>query len=252
MKQKRAVPVLSLVLFILAAGLLLFSGIGGTRAALIYYSENYTSRVEMYDIGVTLNENGQAVSWRDYVINSDGEWKEATGELLGNMLPAGEELMLGKAYGEEISVTNSGSIDEYVRVSIYTYWLDQNGNKLQTLSPKLIDLHLVNLGSDWLLDEAAQTEERTVLYYNRILPAGSTSPILSDTLTVSGLVATKATQYTEYVDGYTRITTIYDYDGVRFCLEARVDAVQTHNAEAAIYSAWGRHVTISGDSLSLN
>ena len=48
------------------------------------------------------------------------------------------------------------------------------------------------------------------------------------------------------------ITTTYDYDGLQFCVEASVDAVQEHNAEDAILSAWGRKVSISNGSLSLN
>ena len=48
-----------------------------------------------------------------------------------------------------------------------------------------------------------------------------------------------------------RITTTYDYDGARFCLEATVDAVQEHNAEDAIWSAWGRRVTVHNGTLSL-
>ena len=47
--------------------------------------------------------------------------------------------------------------------------------------------------------------------------------------------------------GYTTITTIYEYDGARFCVEAKVDAVQEHNAQDAIWSAWGRRVNIAED-----
>ncbi|MCI9600135.1 MAG: hypothetical protein HFI17_06465 [Lachnospiraceae bacterium] len=35
------------------------------------------------------------------------------------------------------------------------------------------------------------------------------------------------------------ITTTYKYDGVEFHVDVEVDAVQTHNAEDAIRSAWG-------------
>ena len=35
------------------------------------------------------------------------------------------------------------------------------------------------------------------------------------------------------------ITTTYKYDGVEFHLDVEVDAVQTHNAQDAIMSAWG-------------
>ncbi len=43
------------------------------------------------------------------------------------------------------------------------------------------------------------------------------------------------------------ITTSYRYDGYWMCLEAEVDAVQTHSAEDAIRSAWGVGVTVGPD-----
>ena len=88
--------------FALAMVLLLFSSVGGARAALTYYSENYTSRVQMENIGVTLVENGEAISNRDYKSASDGTWDENTGTLLGGMLAEGEEVKLGKRYREEL------------------------------------------------------------------------------------------------------------------------------------------------------
>ena len=245
-------PITTIVLFVLAAALLLGTTIGGARAALTYYSENYTSRVQMYDIGVTLVENGENISWRDYGSRADGTWSESTGTLLSNMIPEGSTLKPGVAYPEALAVTNSGTIDEYVRVSLYRYWVDADGKKMPELSPELIDLHLVNLGSDWLIDEAASTPERTVLYYNRILASGATTPALSDTITIDGALARKVTQTTESQNGYTVITTTYDYNGVTFQLEAEVDAVQTHNAENAIWSAWGRRVTATDGVLSLS
>ena len=41
---------------LLGAAVLLLAGsaVGSARAALTYYSENYTAQMEMYDIGVTL------------------------------------------------------------------------------------------------------------------------------------------------------------------------------------------------------
>lgn len=251
-------PLVTIGSFALAAGLLAFSSVGGARAALTYYSETYSSRVEMFDIGVSLLENGTAVSWRNYDSKTaDGTWEDNTGELLGNMLPEGEKLKLGKTYPEVLTVQNSGTINQYVRVSIYKYWLsaeDENGErtKLQTLSPDLIDLNFVNLGTDWTIDTEASTPERTVLYYNRLLNSGDVTPALTDTLTIDDSLAVNVTQTKEVSDGYTTITTVYDYNGVKFCIEAEVDAVQEHNAEAAIWSAWGRKVTVNDNTLSLN
>ena len=243
-------PITTIVLFSLAAVLLLLSTIGGARAALTYYSENYTSRVQMYDIGVTLVENGRDISWRNYDSSGDGTWDIQEATLLSGML-TGQSLRLGQAYPEAFAVKNSGTIDEFVRVTIYRYWVDAHGNKLQDLDPELIDLSFVNLGSDWMIDTEATTPERTVLYYNKSLAAGETTPPLSDTLTISAAVMGMATQTTRTENGYTYVTTVYDYDGARYQVEAVADAVQTHNAEDAIWSAWGRRANYDGGILSL-
>ena len=242
-------PTATMLAFILAVGLLLFSGIGGARAALTYFSETYVSRVQMSNIGVTLLENGKEISKRDYNKTSDGTWNESTGVLLGNMLEKDEKFKIGKKYKEELNVRNSGTIDQYVRVSIYKYWVSKD-DKQQTLSPELIDLHLVNVGSDWLLDESASTKERTVLYYSKLLGEGETTSLFADTIKVDEMIATKVTQYP--VEGKkSTIRTVYDYDGMQFCVEAKVDAVQDHNAEDAAWSAWGRRVTVNNETLSL-
>ena len=44
-----------------------------------------------------------------------------------------------------------------------------------------------------------------------------------------------------------RSTTTYAYDGYNFQLEAEADAVQTHNAQDAIKSAWGVDVDVDGN-----
>lgn len=246
-------PVLTVTLFVLAGILLFGSSIGGARAALTYFSEIYASQIEMYDIGVTLNENGKAVSNRDYKRYSDGKWDENTGALLvgrwkSDKYPDKEPIQIGTAYEEVISATNTGTIDEYVRISLYTYWV-KNGKKQTDLNPELIELHtdVSTFGKDWLLDEEASTPERKVYYYSKILPTGATTSPLTDTLTISNFVKSKATEITEG----NRIIITYDYDGLEFKIEAEVDAVQTHNAVDAIWSAWGRKVKISNGHLSL-
>lgn len=242
---------LTIALFILAAALLIFSTAGSSRAALTYFSETYGAEVSMLDIGVSLVENGKTVSSRDYDTERLGDnWLgNPEGVLLSTMLgtPAGK-LTLDQPYEERLTVLNSGTIDEYVRVSIYRYWVDANGNKLTNLSPSLIDLNILSdNGNGWTRDWGSETTERTVLYYQNVLPGGATSPDFADTLTIRqsndmelGMRAKVST--TETVDpatGRLIITTTYDYDGVEFVLRVDVDAVQTHNSAAAIQSAWG-------------
>jgi len=130
-------------------------------------------------------------------------------------------------------------------------------------SPDLIDLNLVNLGTDWIEDEEARTAERTVLYYKNLLYAQGNMPEdmasgatetapFADTLTIDDSIAKKVSQETKKEGQYTTIITTYDYDGVSFRIEVEVDAVQEHNAQDAVWSAWGRKVTVGEDgSLSL-
>ena len=207
-----------------------------------YYSENYGAQVEVSNIGVSLVENDKVVSKRDYA--SNGTWDETTGDLLTALKE--EKIVPGKQYEEAIKVTNSGSIDSYVRVILKKSWTNKEGVKDTSLSPDLIDLNLTD-GNGWVVDEDASTTERTILYYTSILPAGSSTLALSDTLTIDGSIATKVKQDVTEKDGYQTITTTYAYDGYNFQIEAEADAVQTHNAQDAIKSAWGVDVDVDGN-----
>lgn len=217
--------------------LLLGSAVGSTRAALTYYSENYVAEITVSQIGVSLLENGALVSSRDYQKN---EWKVSTnngsasksGALLANMLKEGEKLALNKKYDEKLTVKNSGSIDEYVRVRIYRYWM-KDGQKVTTLSPHLIDLGLAN--TDRWIKNPNETAECMELYYKGILKSGSETEAFAESIRIDGNLASMAEVETK---GNT-ITTTYAYDGVEFHVDVEVDAVQTHNAKDAIKSAWG-------------
>ena len=91
-------------LLVLAVVMLLASAVGSTRAALTYYSENYTAEITVSQIGVSLLENGETVSSRDYNKN---KWNEtgnngsASAVLLKNMLKKDEKLALNKKYDEK-------------------------------------------------------------------------------------------------------------------------------------------------------
>jgi len=266
-------PVTTIVLFAVAAALILTGTIGGARAAIMQETRVYQSQVQMQDIGVTLQENPnlkspkwEDISWRNYVVDENGRangtWNENTGELLKYMLAEGEMLQGGKWYDEELRIANTGTIDQYSRVTLYKYWVktDENGKQVKdtSMDPALIDLHLVNLDSDWLLDESATTDERVVLYFNRILPSSVSSPSFMDQIRINTdnivLNPTATTVETKTGDnGRTKTvkTITFEYDGSTFVLQAEVDAVQTHNAEDAIRSAWGRIVSIQNGTLSL-
>ena len=244
------------VAFILMAGTFLFSAFGATRAALIT-SGVYDSQFEMYDIGVTLNENGTPVAWRSYD-SSTRDWYVNGNTSLFSKL---NSFRYGTQYQEALSVRNSGQIDEYVRVTIYKYWIDRNGNKAPAMDPDLIDLNLLTGDNGWIVDENYSTRERTVLYYTKplkgtkTLKGGELSADFADSMTLDKDIKNYVKQETSTYDetsGYTVITTEYVYDGCQFCIDVEVDAIQTHNAEDAALSAWGRVIEIAEDgTLSL-
>lgn len=144
-KKWLASPKATVVLFSLSAALLLFTAVGAVRAALRYRSAFYGARIEQCCIGVSLLEKcqndkeAQIVASRDHAHSDDkknpgDQWTGTeVGVLLGNgegknagrFLGSDPEIVPGKTYPEEISVRNTGNIDEYVRVTIYKYWTDR-------------------------------------------------------------------------------------------------------------------------------
>ena len=256
-KNKTKISRSTLALFAVAVGLLLFSTVTGARAALQIYSLNYRSTLEMHHVGITLNEYvdgvAQPVSHRDYVAGTTWFVDDENGLLA--RFKEDEKFVLGNEYDEVLTVTNTSNADgqginEFVRVTVRKYWVDKEGNKTTELSPDLIELGFVT--GDWVIDDSATTDERTVLYYTKLLNIGEESTPFMESIKVSSAIPLKATQTeTPMGDGRTVITTTYDYNGYSFVLEAEADGIQEHHADDAILSAWGREVTISGTTLSL-
>ena len=248
--MKKKIPVVPTVLLSAAALLLAGSTVGSTRAALTYFSENYSASVNISQIGVSIEENGETVSSRDYAGND--QWSETSTSLFTNLLDTekGETLALGKKYDDSITIKNSGSIDTFVRAVVTKSWQDREGNKDTSLDPDFIRLNFLT-ENGWQIDESASTPERTVLYYTNLLAPGESTPELlgQDALSIDSAVGSKVTQ-TETDEG-TVITTEYAYDGYSFHVEVEADAVQTHNAADAIKSAWGVDVNVSEDGNSI-
>ena len=245
-KKKKSFPKKPALILTAAALLLVGSTVGSTRAALTYYSENYSAQMNMQSIGVSLLENDKVVSSRDYVSNN--EWKGTSeGTLLTNLLGKDETFTPGKKYNEAISVKNSGTIDTFVRVIITKSWQDEKGKKNTELSPDLIELNFLT-DNGWQVADAQSTKERTVLYYTKAVAAGDTTPALSNTLRINPSIASDVTK----VPKDKTITYTYKYNGYTFHIDAEVDAVQTHNAKDAIKSAWGVDVNVSDDETTMS
>lgn len=236
---------ITIALFAVAATLLTFSVVGSSQAALNYFSDTYGATVSMQDIGVTLTENGKdnRISWRDYDsekddANEENNWDQHEGELAANMLAEGEQLKLGQRYTEQLAVTNSGNIDEYVRVSVYKYWEDASGVKQPQLDSGLIRLDIPE-GSGWR--KISESEERTVLFYELPLEPGETSSNFLEAITLDAMGIEQSVERVNVTHNgnQTVFETEYTYNGCKFVLRADVDAVQTHHAEDAMRSAWG-------------
>jgi hypothetical protein len=232
MKKRNVSSVVTMAITALAVALILFGSIGATRAA-VTHSSTLTQEIGTQEIGLVLNENGKPAD-----------------TLLKDLIPAGETFSVGKQYDEKLSVSNTGTIDEYVRLTIYKYWLDKDGKpvKKTDLDPSYIEL---TLGEGWIAAAGKETDERIVLYYTQPLEAGS--GVTTDAITklaVSGELATYAEQTKEVNGKYTTITTTYMYDGYSIGLEAVADGIQTHSAQAAMKTEWGVDASFSGDTLT--
>ncbi len=221
-------PFVTVALFALALVLLGGSTVGGARAALTVESDLYNSQVETYNIDVALLENGD----------------EVEDELFTKLLGEGESLKIGKKYNEELRVLNTGRIDEYVRVSVYRYWLQKDPETGKMVKTPAMDSKWIKLdfatGNGWSIDDASSTEERTVLYYADPLTANVplSEPFLTS-FTIDESAARLVTWEDKQADGVIVRTTNYVYNGSEFCVEVHVDGVQTHNADKAKLSAWG-------------
>ena len=249
-------PITTIVLFVLAAALLIGGGIGAAQAAPRIQSNDYRAEVVLSNIKTAITENGTIVEGDDTLLKS-GFAKYANNSAKGLVwvedLPTHandhiEGFKIGTTYDESLAVRNVGTIDQYIRVTVNKYWVltgtdgkplaDAQGKQV-TLDPSLIDLHFIDGSSGdkgagrWTIDEAASTPERTVLYYSEpIAPGADTNPF-TDKLTVKSDVIS---QVAKQADG----SLSFDYNGVQFRIKASVDAVQTHNPDPAMTSAWGR------------
>lgn len=226
-KNRKNFRAVTAALSIAAVALLAFGSIGGARAALSY-SDTYTAQIGTQNIGVGLVETTG---------ENDPQSIENGGELLTNLLDENEAFKIGKVYDEKLAVENTGTINTFVRLTIHKYWADPDGNKATDLSPDLI--HLEFDDENWIVVENADEPETITLYYTLPLASGETTNDVLESLQVDSELETLVTQTEVPVDGGVDIITTFKYDGYSIGLNAEADAVQTHNAEDAILSAWG-------------
>lgn len=268
-------------LALLAATALLFGGgsYAGTRAALTYFSNDYTAEFSLDHLHVHLIENGKDVCHGEndiYTVHrgdsNDGSMAEDAkkkekyrgnlveylgykndthkGDTAAYKIGTPGKVEPGRTYKEEISAENGSNINQYVRLTVRKYWV-KGGKKDTTLSPELIKLtyngEAYNTAA-WKLNSKESTRETQTFYLKKMLPGNDEqrrSPLLFNELTIDESVLDKdnvtRTESTTK-DGNKTITTYtysYDYDGYTFYIEADVQAIQTHNVNDAISALWG-------------
>lgn len=213
-----------------AAVLLLGAGAAGSsRAALTYYNDNYRADLQMSSqigVEVTCSEEPGTEIFRE----GDGALpidREA------------ESLIPGRRYPLGLGVENTGKTEAYMRVTLRFYWRDAEG-KRRDVDPDLIRR---TIGGGWLEDEAAATREQAVYYCVTPVKAGERKVLVEDVS--ADLEAAGHVTWNE--EG---TATFYDYDGLTLVVEAEADAVQTHNAAAAMESAWGKKVSLENRSIT--
>ena len=264
MKKIRRSPVVTGLLFLLAVVLLFAGSVGSTQAALQVFSSDYLSELKMNHIGVSLLENEEKVSFRNYGSRAASGFSERQdGNLILKTLEDDPSFQIGRKYPFKITAVNSGieseetsPIDQYLRITVYKYWVETGkgetfgdkgwfhgtSNYTTKMLDKKYDPALICLGyngtkgynsNNWVWDPEAHTDERDVYYYIGKLTPDSETEALFDTLWIDPSVAKivkKSTDETTYT---------YAYDGYGFVVQVEVDAIQTHHARNAIRSAWG-------------
>lgn len=263
-------------LALLAVTALLFCGGGfaGTKAALTYFSNDYTAGFELDHLQVHLieNENDVCCGENDiYTVHrTNGDDPKKNKKYRGNLVeylgyenkdvhdgdtPAYKvgtpgKVDPGRTYKEELSARNGNNVDEYVRIIVRKYWVNKEKKKSTVMDPALIKLTYNGSAynnSAWAVNPKEHTVESDTYYLKNKLGAGADSALLFNELTIDKSVAdlgNKKTTTTKESRGpdnqeVTVITYSYDYDDFTFYIEADVQAIQTHNATDAVKSLWG-------------
>lgn len=247
-RRKGKLSVRTIALIAVAVILLASGGVMTARAQLQIFSPDIESEFGLDDLSVALIENGKSVNTGDS--EADGKLIE---RLHGKVDP-------GRVYKEEISAKNNGGFSHYLRLRISRYWKGKNGKKDAKMDPSLIELTYGNSkynSSVWQINKDESTAESDTYYYSSILKSGQTTEPVVNRLRVSDRIVSEKDgnfKVSEKKEGNKTIYTYeYKYNGYRACIEADVQALQTHNVNDAIRGIWGvQNVSVSDGHLSVH
>lgn len=229
-------------LIILALGVVIVaaSSAGAARAALVDSTARERVNFSTAELSVDILEN-------DVSLKSSGEL---------NFSAVDEDIKVGKLYDENVTIVNNSNEEtgysEYVRVIVRKSWY-KDGKKDTSLDPALI---VINVDDGWIENKDESTSEQTVYYRTSPLACGESVDFINS-IKIDNVVNTiVADTAADGVSISGNIANEYIYDGQEAYIQLQADVVQTHNAEDAIYAAWGVKATCSkaddGDILSIN
>lgn len=233
----------TIALFAAALVLLVSGGTMGTKAALNVTGVPYEEAIQTDEVAVQITENGKEVGTKDPITIK-------TEPTIFKSVPTKFEP--GKTENANVGVSNTGSADAYVRVMVHKYWLKKNKEgeleKSLALSPSYIEPIAT---SKWKAVKGASgdKETETMIYYYQGKLGADTSAQLFTGIRINEKVLTNGRVKAESSTtegGVTVINYIYEYDGLKFVVEAEAQAVQTHNAKEAIKSVWGVDSSVVG------
>lgn len=225
-------------LALLAGGLvlILISTVGATRAAVVYQQSADQVNFSTAEISVALQEG------------VDGDYTEIEGDdAITFSAITDEKLVVGKKYSEDIRVVNDSDSEtgysEYVRVVVKKSWYKDDKNT--DLDPSLIKLEVAD---GWYLNEDESTTEQSVYYMTSPLACGNAASFITG-ITIDNEVNEQVVLAP--ADGEVglsgNVVNEYIYQDEQVYIQLQADAVQTHNAEAAINGAWGIKATCDAE-----
>lgn len=239
----RTLVLLFAAMLLCAIGLV--GAVGATQAQLVFESEQYEARIAQTHLGVALLEQS-GTETEPVVVNigkegqaymegsTDGRLLREDAEGASIVLGEDKQMIPGKTYAEQIFAQNA-SVDmgQYVRLTVYKYWTDNDGNKLYDMDPALIVLE--EAGNGWVKSEAESTDERLVFYH-----AAQLAP-----QEVTGAAISSIKLDPEILNMKDQLKAM-DISEFKVHLSADVDVVQTKHAPDAAKSAWGVDISELG------
>lgn len=204
MKKKRNILIVIAIIAIVAA-------IGSTMAAFVA-STTTTKDVSAAELGIKIVQNGDAAK--------DVKSLDAAGDSKAGYQYAG---MPGDTVQEHVAVkSDANSKDSYIRVTINRSWMDKDGKKDFTLSPKEIGIQCDS--SLWLIEEDPEEPEVIYCYYTRKVEGDTTTENVMDRFTI---LQDKVEENSNAYAGYSANITF------------EADAIQAEAAQKAMLAEWG-------------